>query len=58
MQYLNIKLVRHEAIRHNYYERPEIHKLHNRSGELWQPLVALAAFFEEAVAILLTLMFG
>jgi hypothetical protein len=24
-----------------------LHTLHNRSGELWSPLVALAAFFEE-----------
>jgi hypothetical protein len=31
----------------NYFERPDLHKLHNRSGELWSPLVALAAFFEE-----------
>jgi hypothetical protein len=31
----------------NYFERPELHKLHNRSGELWSPLVAMAAFFEE-----------
>jgi hypothetical protein len=31
----------------NYFERPGLHKLHNRSGELWSPLVALAAFFEE-----------
>ncbi len=31
----------------NYFERPELHTLHNRSGELWSPLVALAAFFEE-----------
>jgi hypothetical protein len=31
----------------NYFERPELHKLQNRSGELWSPLVALAAFFEE-----------
>jgi hypothetical protein len=23
-----------------------LHKLQNRSGEFWQPLVALAAFFE------------
>ena len=38
------------ALRHvycNYFERPELHTLHNRSGELWSPLVALAAFFEE-----------
>jgi hypothetical protein len=31
----------------NYFERLELHTLHNRSGELWSPLVALAAFFEE-----------
>jgi hypothetical protein len=31
----------------NYFERPELHKLHNRSGELWSPLVALVAYFEE-----------
>ncbi|MCU0464760.1 MAG: toprim domain-containing protein [Anaerolineae bacterium] len=31
----------------NYFERPQLHTLHNRSGELWSPLVALAAFFEE-----------
>jgi hypothetical protein len=24
-----------------------MHRLHNRSGELWSPLVALATFFEE-----------
>jgi hypothetical protein len=47
-QLYSLALSYHEAIRHNYYERPEIHKLHNRSGELWQPLVALVAFFEEA----------
>ena len=31
----------------NYFERPALHTLHNRSSELWSPLVALAAFFEE-----------
>jgi hypothetical protein len=31
----------------NYFERPVLHTLHNRSSELWSPLVALAAFFEE-----------
>jgi hypothetical protein len=37
------------ALRHvycNYFERPELHTLHNRSGELWSPLVALAAFLK------------
>ncbi|MEP6987081.1 MAG: hypothetical protein ABI970_15855, partial [Chloroflexota bacterium] len=36
-----------QSIYRNYFERPELHTLHNRSGELWSPLVALAAFFEE-----------
>jgi len=31
----------------NTFERPELHTLRNRSGELWSPQVALAAFFEE-----------
>jgi hypothetical protein len=31
----------------NTFKRPELHTLRNRSGELWSPLVALAAFFEE-----------
>jgi hypothetical protein len=31
----------------NYFERPALHTLHNRSSELWSPLVALAAYFEE-----------
>jgi hypothetical protein len=35
----------------NYFERPALHKLHNRSSELWSPLVALAAFFEEQGSI-------
>jgi hypothetical protein len=31
----------------NYFERPALHTLHNRSSELWSPLVALAAYFQE-----------
>ncbi len=31
----------------NYSERPALHTLYILSGELWSPLVALAAFFEE-----------
>ena len=46
-QLYTLALSFHASIYRNYFERPEIHKLHNRSGELWQPLVALAAFFEE-----------
>ena len=42
-----LALTHHQDIHRYYYEHPELHKLHNRSGELWQPLVALAAFFEE-----------
>jgi hypothetical protein len=40
-------LTQFQAVHQNYFERPELHRLHNRSGELWSPLVALAAFFEE-----------
>jgi DNA primase len=42
-----LALTHFQAVYRNYFERPELHKLHNRSGELWSPLVALAAFFEE-----------
>jgi DNA primase len=46
-QLYTLTLTRYAAIRRNYDERPELHKLINRSHELWSPLVALAAFFEE-----------
>lgn len=46
-QLYSLALGFHEQIRDLYYNHPELHKLHNRSGELWQPLVALAAFFEQ-----------
>jgi hypothetical protein len=46
-QLYTLALTRYAAIRRNYDERPELHKLINRSHELWSPLVALAAFFEE-----------
>ncbi|MBA3869961.1 MAG: hypothetical protein H0X30_12510 [Anaerolineae bacterium] len=42
-----LTLLHFQPIYTNYFERPELHKLHNRSGELWSPLVSLAAFFEE-----------
>jgi len=42
-----LALTHFQAVYRNYFERPELHKLHNRSGELWSPLVALAALFEE-----------
>ncbi len=43
----SLALTSFQAVYRNYFERPELHTLHNRSGELWSPLVALAAFFEE-----------
>ncbi len=46
-QLYTLALTQFQAVYRNYFERPELHKLHNRSGELWSPLVALAAFFEE-----------
>jgi hypothetical protein len=42
-----LALTHFQPVYTNYFERPELHKLYNRSGELWLPLVALAAFFEE-----------
>jgi len=46
-QLYSLTLTHFQPIFTNYFERPELHTLHNRSGELWSPLVALAAFFEE-----------
>ncbi|MCI0714381.1 MAG: toprim domain-containing protein [Chloroflexi bacterium] len=43
-----LALTHFREIQHNYRHRPELHRLNNRSHELWSPLVALAAFFEEA----------
>jgi hypothetical protein len=45
-QLYTLALTYHQEVHRHYYERPDIHKLQNRSGELWQPMVALAAFFE------------
>jgi hypothetical protein len=42
-----LSLTHFQSVYTNYFERPQLHTLHNRSGELWSPLVALAAFFEE-----------
>jgi hypothetical protein len=46
-QLYTLALTHFQTVYTNYFERPELHKLHNRSGELWSPLVALAAFFED-----------
>src|SRR5687767_7150886 len=43
-----LALTHFQQVYSNYFERPELHTLHNRSGELWSPLVALAACFEQA----------
>ena len=43
----SLALTHFQAVQKNYFERPELHTLLNRSDELWSPLVALAAFFEE-----------
>jgi hypothetical protein len=42
-----LALTHFSRVHHNYVARPELHTLCNRSGELWSPLVALAAFLEE-----------
>ncbi len=46
-QLYSLALTHFQQVLHNYAARPDLHKLHNRSGELWSPLVALAALFEE-----------
>jgi DNA primase len=46
-QLYTLALTHFRTVYTNYSERPALHTLHNRSGELWSPLVALAAFFEE-----------
>ncbi|MBK8032161.1 MAG: hypothetical protein IPK17_22320 [Chloroflexi bacterium] len=46
-QLYTLALTHFRTVYTNYSERPTLHTLHNRSGELWSPLVALAAFFEE-----------
>jgi DNA primase len=46
-QLYTLALTHFQYVRHNFFERPELHSLHNRSAELWSPLVALAALFQE-----------
>jgi len=46
-QLYSLALTYFQQVHHNYADRLDLHKLHNRSGELWSPLVALAALFEE-----------
>ena len=43
----SLSLVHFKTVHRHYFQRPELHKLRNRSGEVWSPLVALAAFFKE-----------
>jgi len=47
-QLYTLALTHFQAVYTNYFECPDLHKLPNRSGELWSPLVALAALFESA----------
>lgn len=43
-----IEMLSHfQTVYRSYFDRSELHRLHNRSRELWSPRVALAAFFEE-----------
>jgi hypothetical protein len=46
-QLYSLALTHFAPIYTNYFTRLDLHKLHNRSSELWSPLVALVAFFEE-----------
>ena len=41
-QLYTLALTHFRTVYANYSERPALHTLHNRSGELWSPLVALA----------------
>jgi hypothetical protein len=50
-QLYTLVLTHFQAVYSNYFERPEPHKLHNRSVEPWSPLVALAAFLEDQVGV-------
>lgn len=51
-QLYSLALTEFSHVHRNYFDRPDLHRLHNRSGELWSPLVALAAFFEERGAVM------
>jgi len=42
----SLLLMHFQAAHCNYFARPELHKLHNCSVELWSPPPMWAAFFE------------
>jgi hypothetical protein len=46
-QLYTLALTHFQQVQHNFFERSDLLTLPNRSGELWSPLIALAAFFEE-----------
>jgi hypothetical protein len=46
-QLYTLALTHFQQIQHNFFDRSDLPTLANRSGELWSPLIALAAFFEE-----------
>jgi hypothetical protein len=46
-QLYTLALTHFQHIQHNFFDRSDLLSLPNRSGELWSPLIALAAFFQE-----------
>jgi hypothetical protein len=44
-QLYSLVLTHFQYIQHNFFDRSDLPTLPNRSGELWSPLIALAAFF-------------
>jgi hypothetical protein len=46
-QLYSLVLTHFQYIQHNFFDRSDLPTLPNRSGELWSPLIALAAFFQE-----------
>jgi hypothetical protein len=46
-QLYTLALTHFQQIQHNFFDRSDLPTLPNRSGELWSPLIALAAFFQE-----------
>jgi len=46
-QFYTLPLPHFAEVYRNYFKCPKLYTLHNRSGELWSSLVALAAFFRK-----------
>jgi hypothetical protein len=43
-----LALMHFQSIYRNHFERPELQSLHNRSGELWSPLVGAGSLLQGA----------